>query len=59
VFGGEEELVVTGYIDASFQIDVGDSKSQSGLVFCLNGGSTSKQMRVIPNRSCLDYKFYF
>jgi hypothetical protein len=59
VFGGEEELVVTGYIDASFQIDVGDSKSQSGLVFCLNGGSASKQMRVIPNRSCLDYKFYF
>jgi hypothetical protein len=27
VFGGEEELVVKGYIDASFQTDVDDSKS--------------------------------
>jgi hypothetical protein len=35
VFGGEEELVVTGYTDASFQTDTDDSKSQSGFVFCL------------------------
>jgi hypothetical protein len=27
VLGGEEELVVTGYSDASFQIDADDSKS--------------------------------
>jgi Uma2 family endonuclease len=27
VFGGEEELVVKGYSDASFQTDVDDSKS--------------------------------
>jgi hypothetical protein len=41
VFGDEEELVVKGYNDASFQIDADDSKSQSGFVFCLNGGAMS------------------
>jgi hypothetical protein len=41
VFGGEEELIVKGYNDASFQIDVDDSKSQSGFVFYLNGGAVS------------------
>jgi hypothetical protein len=41
VFGGDEELVVKGYSDASFQTDVDDSKSQSGFVFCLNGGAVS------------------
>jgi predicted nucleic acid-binding Zn finger protein len=30
VYGGEEELIVTGYTDASFQTDQDDSKSQSG-----------------------------
>jgi hypothetical protein len=38
VFGGEEELVVKGYNDASFQTDVDNSKSQSNFMFCLNGG---------------------
>jgi hypothetical protein len=50
VFGGEEELVVKGYIDASFQTEVDDSKSQSGFVFCHNGGvvrwKSSKQDTV-------------
>jgi hypothetical protein len=41
VFGGEEELVVKGYSDASFQIDTDDSKLQSGFMFCLNGGAVS------------------
>ncbi|KAK8943207.1 hypothetical protein KSP39_PZI008734 [Platanthera zijinensis] len=41
VYGGEEELVVSGYTDASFQTDRDDSKSQSGFVFCLNGGAVS------------------
>jgi hypothetical protein len=31
VFGGEQELIVKGYSDASFQTDADDSKSQSGL----------------------------
>ena len=41
VYGGEEELIVNGYTDAAFQIDVEDSKSQFGYVFCLNGGAVS------------------
>jgi hypothetical protein len=41
VYGGEEELTVTGYTDASFQTDKDDSKSQSGFVFTLNGGAVS------------------
>jgi hypothetical protein len=39
VFGGEEELVVTGYTNASFQLDIDDSRSQSSFVFYLNGGA--------------------
>jgi hypothetical protein len=41
VFGDEEELIVMGYNDASFQTDADDSKSQSGFVFYLNGGAVS------------------
>ena len=41
VYGGEEELVVTGYTDASFQTDKDDSKSQSSFVFKVNGGAVS------------------
>ena len=41
VYGGEEELVVTGYTDASFQTDKDDSKSQSGYVFTINGGAVN------------------
>ncbi|KAL4362788.1 hypothetical protein GQ457_04G023100 [Hibiscus cannabinus] len=41
VCGGEEELRIKGYTDASFQNDKDDSRSQSGFVFCLNGGVVS------------------
>jgi len=41
VYGGEEEVIVTGYTDASFQTDKDDSKSQSGYVFTINGGAVS------------------
>jgi hypothetical protein len=41
IYGGEEELVVNGYTDASFQIDTNDSQSQSGFVFTINGGAIS------------------
>ena len=33
IYGGDEELVVKGYIDASFDTDLDDSKSQTGYVF--------------------------
>jgi len=41
IYGGEEELVVNGYTDASFQTDTYDSQSQSGFVFTINGGAVS------------------
>ena len=41
VFGGDSELRVKGYTDASFQTDRDDLKSQSGYVFVLNGGVVS------------------
>jgi hypothetical protein len=41
IYGGEEELVVNGYTDASFQTDMDDSQSQSGFVFTINGGAVS------------------
>ena len=41
VYGGTKDLVVEGYTDASFQTDRDDFKSQSGYVFCLNGGAFS------------------
>ncbi len=41
VYGGEEELVAKCYVDASFDTDPDDSKSQSGYVFVMNGGAVS------------------
>src|SRR4051812_1233329 len=41
VYGGEEELVAKCYVDASFDTDTDDSKSQSGYVFIMNGTSVS------------------
>jgi hypothetical protein len=42
VYGGsEEELSVKDYVDASFDTDPNNSKSQTGYVFMLNGGAVS------------------
>ena len=41
VYGGDKELVVSGYIDASFDTNPVDSKSQTGYEFILNGGAVS------------------
>ncbi|GKD32651.1 retrotransposon protein, putative, ty1-copia subclass, partial [Tanacetum coccineum] len=56
VYGGEKELRVTGYCDASWQTDKDDSKSQSGWVFLLNEGAVtwkvqSKIQWQIPHAS--------
>ena len=40
-YGGDSELVVTSYTDASWNTDPDDSKSQSGYVFILNGAAVS------------------
>ena len=41
VYGGDKELVVNGYVDASCDTDPDDSKSQTEYVFILNGGVVS------------------
>jgi hypothetical protein len=59
MFGGEEELVVKGYRDASFQTDADDSKSQSSFVFHLNGGAvswkSSKQDTIVDSTMEAEY----
>ncbi|KAK8523044.1 hypothetical protein V6N12_073755 [Hibiscus sabdariffa] len=59
VCGGEEELSIKGYTDASFQTDKDDSRSQSGFVFCLNGGAvswkSSKQDTVADSTTEAEY----
>ena len=41
VYGGDKELIVNGYVDASFDTNPDDSKSQTRSVFTLNGGAVS------------------
>ncbi|KAK8563304.1 hypothetical protein V6N12_035454 [Hibiscus sabdariffa] len=59
VYGGEEELRIKGYTDASFQTDKDDSRSQSGFVFYLNGGAvswkSSKQDTVADSTTEAEY----
>ena len=55
VYGGDKELVVNGYIDASFDTDPDDSKSQTGYVFILNGGAVnwcSSKQSVMAGSTC-------
>ena len=50
MYGGDKKLVVNGHTDSSFQTDMDNSASQSGFMFCLNGGAvrwkSSKQATV-------------
>ncbi|KAK8632767.1 hypothetical protein V6N13_073148 [Hibiscus sabdariffa] len=59
VYGGEEQLSIKGYTDASFQTDKDDSRLQSGFVFCLNGGAvswkSSKQDTVADSTTEAEY----
>jgi hypothetical protein len=59
IYGGQEELGVIGYTDASFQTDKDDFRSQSGYVFCLNGGAvswkSSKQDTVVDSTTEAEY----
>ena len=59
VYGGDEELKVRGFTDASFQTDRDDFRSQSGFVFCLNGGAvtwkSSKQSTVADSTTEAEY----
>ena len=60
LYGGrEDELVVNGYTDASFQSDKDDFRLQSSFVFCLNGGviswKNSKQDTVVNSTTKAEY----
>ena len=55
VYGGDEELVVKGYVDASFDTDLDDSKSQTEYIFILNGGVVSwcsSKLSVVAGSTC-------
>ena len=55
VYGGDKELIVNVYVDASFDTDPDDSKSQTGYVFILNGGavsSCSSKQSVMAGSMC-------
>ena len=41
VYGGDKEIVVNGYVDASVHTEPNDSKSQTRYIFILNGGAAS------------------
>ena len=60
LYGGQEdELVVNGYTDASFQSDKDDFRSESGYVFCMNGGAvswrSSKQDTITDSKIEVEY----
>ena len=59
IYGGQEELAIIGYTDASFQTDKDDFRSKSGFVFCLNGGTvswkSSKQDTVADSTTEAEY----
>ena len=55
VYGGDKELTIKGYVDASFDTDPDDSKSQTGYVFTLNGGAVSwcsSKQSVMAGSTC-------
>ena len=55
VYRGDRELVVNGYVDASFDTDPDDSKSQTGYMFLLNGGVVSwcsSKQSVMAGSTC-------
>ncbi|KAK1683178.1 hypothetical protein QYE76_044026 [Lolium multiflorum] len=58
-YGGDQELVVNGYTDASWNTDPDDSKSQSGYMFILNGAAvswaSSKQCTVAKSSTESEY----
>ena len=52
-------MIVKGYTDRSFQTDRDDFRSQSGFVFCLNGGAVSwksaKQSTIADSTTEAEY----
>jgi hypothetical protein len=59
IYGGDEDLIVSSYTDASFVTDMDYYKSQSGYVFTLNCGAvcwkSSKQDTVADSTMEAEY----
>ena len=55
IYGADKELVVNGYVDASFDTGPDDSKSQTGYMFILNGGAviwSSSKQSIMAGSTC-------
>ena len=55
VYGGDKELVVNGHVDASFDSDLDDSKSQTRYISILSGGAVSwcsSKQSVMAGSTC-------
>ena len=52
IYGGDKALVVNGYVDASFDTDPDDSKSQTGYVFTLAVSCCSSKQSVVAGSTC-------
>ena len=55
IYRGDKELVINGYVNASFDTDPDDSKSKTGYVFILNGGAVSRcssKKNVMAGSTC-------
>ena len=55
IYGGDEELVVKGCVDASFHTDLDDSKSHTRYIYILNGGAvnwSSSNQSVVAGSTC-------
>ena len=55
VYGGDKEFVVNGYVNASFDTNPDDSKSQTGYTFILNGAAISwcsSKQSVVAGSTC-------
>lgn len=53
VYGGQDEIVVTGYVDASFETHKDDFQSQSGYIFYLN--ERARRCRSAKQSTPMDY----
>ena len=54
-YGGDKEFVVKSYVDASFDTDPDDSKSQTGYIYIMNGGAVSwcsSKKSVVADSTC-------
>ena len=54
-YGGDKELVINGYVNASFETYPNDSKSETGYIFILNDGAVSwcsSKQSVVAGSTC-------